>query len=94
MRRTTAIKINHRLLTIPAYKSARRDETTKRLRVRIGSVTFETFQEDRKDRTVAPVYRWHASARNGRLVATSGESFDKMSNAERAMTKFILTFAE
>jgi uncharacterized protein YegP (UPF0339 family) len=46
-------------------------------------ITFEPFQDE------AGAWRWHAVSANGRLVATSGESFASKRNAVRSMDRFV-----
>ena len=38
----------------------------------------------------AHAYRWRAIAKNGNIVANSGESFASKRNAKRAVERFIL----
>lgn len=52
------------------------------LEMKVNGVKFSVFQDGMLE------YRWHAK-RNGRIVATSGESFAKEGNAERAMKAFL-----
>lgn len=40
-------------------------------------------------RDVGESYRWRITARNGKLVACSGESFDSRGNAKRAAKAFV-----
>lgn len=60
-----------------------RNDTTGQLRLHVGKLIFETFQN------IASQWHWHVKARNGKIVATSGEGFDDKFNAERAMRGFI-----
>ena len=64
------------------------DVVTGKITYYVAGLKFETYKDD------AGFWRWRCRAKNGKKVASSGESFASKRNALRALDAFIKAFNE